>query len=439
MSWQIILFENAISNLNNNMKNILTVFVLTLAGLFISCSSMSQNRSVDFEHSKWSKVLKKAKKENKLIFVDCYTSWCGPCKMMAKNIFTQNHVADYFNTNFINYKIDMEKGEGPALKPGWEINAYPTFLVINSEGEVVHRVVGAYGADEFIGYIKEAQSEDKNYVALKKGYEAGKRDGEFMFSYLRSLRIANLDKEEAEKADAYISSLDKEDLLKKDNWNIVKYFMKNPNTNAFRFIVKSRNQLAKIVGVNEIDSKIFNTYNKKIEDYSYFYPGEGRVYDKMGFDKLVANLQNSNFDRAPELIAIALKNEYARLNDWKKYTYVVNAALDFALMAKNENEFKYFNSAASIIAKSAKNTELLKSALRWADYASTNEERVQYKSGYLATKANLLELVGNIDEAEATKSASKKADLKAEKDGTKIISIPAFKMGGMKPTKGKNK
>ena len=142
------------------MRNLLTVFVLALVGLFISTNSMAQNRSVEFEHSKWSKVLKKAKKSDKLIFVDCYTSWCGPCKMMAKDVFTQNHVADYFNANFVNYKVDMEKGEGPKLKPGWEINAYPTFLVINAEGEVIHRVVGAYGADEFIGYMKEAQSED---------------------------------------------------------------------------------------------------------------------------------------------------------------------------------------------------------------------------------------------------------------------------------------
>ena len=421
------------------MKNLLTVFVLALSGLFISTSSMAQNRSVEFEHSKWSKVLKKARKENKLIFVDCYTSWCGPCKMMTKDVFTQDHVADYFNTNFVNYKVDMEKGEGPELKPGWEINAYPTFLVINAEGEVVHRVVGAYDADEFISYMKEAQSDDKNYAALKKAYEAGKRDGEFMFSYLRSLRMANLDKEEAQKADLYISSLEKEDLLKKENWNIVKYFMKNPATDEFRFVVKSRKELANIVGEEEVNSKIYKTYNKKIEEYSYFYPGKGRVYDKAGFDALIVDLQNSNFDKASELIATALKNEYSRLNDWDKYAYVIDAAFDFSLMKDYDNKFSYFNGAASMIARASKDKAMLQRALRWADYASTNEDRVQYKSGYLATKANLLELVGNAEAAKATQSASKAADLKAEKEGTKIISIPAFRMGGMKPAKGKKK
>lgn len=412
------------------MRNLLTLFVLALSGLFISTATRAQNRSVEFEHTEWKKVLNKAKKENKLIFVDCYTSWCGPCKMMAKDVFTQDHVADYFNANFVNYKVDMEKGEGPTLKPDWKINAYPTFLVINSKGEVIHRVVGAYGADEFIEYMKEAQSEEKNFAALQKAYEAGQRDGEFMFSYLRSLRMANLDKEEAEKADSYIKSLKKTDLLKKENWNIIKYFMKNPLTDEFRYVVESRNQFSEVVGTDEIDSKIYNTYNKKIEDFSYFYPGEGRVYDKTGFDRMILDLQNSNFFRAPELIAIALNNEYARQNDWDKFAYVVDAALDFSLLQNNDNKFRYFDSAANIIAKASKNKNLLEKALRWADYASSNEIRPEHKSGYLATKAKVLELVGNAEEAKATKSASEKADKEAEEAGTKIISVPMMKMTG---------
>lgn len=412
------------------MRNLLTLFVLALSGLFISTATRAQNRSVEFEHTEWKKVLNKAKKENKLIFVDCYTSWCGPCKMMAKDVFTQDHVADYFNANFVNYKVDMEKGEGPTLKPDWKINAYPTFLVINSKGEVIHRVVGAYGADEFIEYMKEAQSEEKNFAALQKAYEAGQRDGEFMFSYLRSLRMANLDKEEAEKADSYIKSLKKTDLLKKENWNIIKYFMKNPLTDEFRCVVESRNQFSEVVGTDEIDSKIYNMYNKKIEDFSYFYPGEGRVYDKTGFDRMILDLQNSNFFRAPELIAIALNNEYARQNDWDKFAYVVDAALDFSLLQNNDNKFRYFDSAANIIAKASKNKNLLEKALRWADYASSNEIRPEHKSGYLATKAKVLELVGNAEEAKATKSASEKADKEAEEAGTKIISVPMMKMTG---------
>ncbi|PXY03207.1 hypothetical protein DF185_03750 [Marinifilum breve] len=419
------------------MKKVFTLMTVALMVLFQSGNVEAQNREVEFEHTSWKKVLKKAKKQDKLIFVDCYTSWCGPCKMMAKDVFTQDHVADFFNSNFVNFKIDMEKGEGPELKPGWKITAYPTFLVVNVKGEVIHRIVGAYGADEFIEYVKEAQTEDRNFKALLKAYETGKRDGEFMFSYLRALRLANLGKEEARKAKKYIASLAKDDLLKKENWNIIKYFMKEPLTDEFRFVLANRNRFAELHGQKEIDDKIYNTYSKKIESFQYFYPGKGREYDKAGFDRMIQDLQTSDFPKATELIAIALQNEYQRLNDWSRYATVVDGALDFALLKNYENQFRYFDSAASMIAKVTTDKDLLTRALRWATYAADKEGRVEHKSGYLATKAKLLELVGNAEAAKSAQMESDKADKAAEKAGTKIISIPAFKMGGMKPAKKK--
>ena len=73
-------------------------------------------------------MLEQAKKENKLIFMDCYTSWCGPCKMLAKEVFTDPDVAAFFNEKFVNAKVDMEKGEGPALKKQYGVNAFPTLF-----------------------------------------------------------------------------------------------------------------------------------------------------------------------------------------------------------------------------------------------------------------------------------------------------------------------
>jgi len=419
------------------MKKVFTLMAVALMVLFLSGNVEAQNREVEFEHTSWKKVLKKAKRQDKLIFVDCYTSWCGPCKMMAKDVFTQDQVADFFNSNFVNFKIDMEKGEGPELKPGWKINAYPTFLVINAKGEVIHRVVGAYGADQFIEYVKEAQTEDKNFAALSKAYETGKRDGEFMFSYLRALRLANLGKEEARKAKKYIASLTKDDLLKKESWNIIKYFMKEPLTDEFRFVLANRHRFTEIHGQKEIDDKIYNTYSKKIESFQYFYPGNGKEYDKAGFDRMIQDLQTSDFPKATELIAIALKNEYQRQNDWSKYATVIDGAMDFALLKNYENQFGYFDSAASMIANVTTDKELLTRALRWAIYAAEQEDRVEHKSGYLETKAKLLELVGNAEAAKTAKMESDKADKAAEKAGTKIISVPMMKMGGMKPAKKK--
>lgn len=97
---------------------------------------------IQFNSSAWADVLKKAKAENRLIFLDAYASWCGPCKMLQKNVFTQKEVGDYFNKRFINVKMDMERGEGPMLSQRYPLEAYPTLFFINGNGKVVKKVIG---------------------------------------------------------------------------------------------------------------------------------------------------------------------------------------------------------------------------------------------------------------------------------------------------------
>ncbi|MFN4256425.1 MAG: thioredoxin family protein, partial [Saprospiraceae bacterium] len=70
-------------------------------------------QGMNFEHGTWAEVLAKAKAENKPIFMDAYTVWCGPCKMMSNQTFPDAKVAELFNARFVNVKVDMEKGEGP--------------------------------------------------------------------------------------------------------------------------------------------------------------------------------------------------------------------------------------------------------------------------------------------------------------------------------------
>src|SRR3989304_5110710 len=99
--------------------------------LLLPAIFLGQNRSINFEHGAWKDILTKAKTEKKLIMLDAFTSWCGPCKWMAKNVFTNDTVADYYNATYVNAKIDMEKGEGIDLAKKYGVQAYPTFLFID--------------------------------------------------------------------------------------------------------------------------------------------------------------------------------------------------------------------------------------------------------------------------------------------------------------------
>src|ERR1043165_798064 len=105
---------------------------LFAAVLLYSGNMVAQKRKITFDSATFDQSLAKAKQENKLVFVDCMTSWCGPCKQMDKFVFTQDSVADFFNVKFVNLQLDMEKGEGPKLAKEFHVEAFPTFLLLNS-------------------------------------------------------------------------------------------------------------------------------------------------------------------------------------------------------------------------------------------------------------------------------------------------------------------
>ncbi len=102
----------------------------------------------------WASVLKKAQREGKPIFVDVYTVWCGPCKMMERNTFTQQEVYDIYNNNFINYKLNFETPEGQKLGAKYGISGVPVLLYFDSRGELLYRADGMQGKVEMIQYAK---------------------------------------------------------------------------------------------------------------------------------------------------------------------------------------------------------------------------------------------------------------------------------------------
>ncbi|MDR6919452.1 MULTISPECIES: thioredoxin family protein [Chryseobacterium] len=186
--------------------------IAILSSLFIGVLSWAQG--IKFEDSNFAAILAKAKKENKLVFIDAYASWCGPCKLMVKNIFPLQTVGDYYNSHFVNAKIDMEKGEGVGLAKKYNVKAFPTYLFINGDGEEVHRTLGYVEEKDFIQFAKDAEDPNKRLTSLKQKFEKGEKDPEFLKN-LASLTIYN-DAELAGKVlDRYFqqkTTLDQEDV-----------------------------------------------------------------------------------------------------------------------------------------------------------------------------------------------------------------------------------
>ena len=127
-------------------KKTLALLVL----LIMSTTFFLQAQDIKFDTGNWQNISNKAALADKIIFVDVYAVWCGPCKAMAKTVFTQPNVATHFNSHFINYKIDAEKGEGVPLAEKYGVTSFPTYLFIDSKGKLLHKVVGAMPAAQFI-------------------------------------------------------------------------------------------------------------------------------------------------------------------------------------------------------------------------------------------------------------------------------------------------
>lgn len=138
------------------MKNLLNITAgIALIILVVSGSGKAGNpteteKGIQFHKGSWNEAITIAQKENKLIFLDLSATWCGPCKSLKTNAFTNSEVAEYFNTNFINVELDGEKGEGATLVCKYDVKGYPTLLFINSNGKVVKEALGYQDAKDFL-------------------------------------------------------------------------------------------------------------------------------------------------------------------------------------------------------------------------------------------------------------------------------------------------
>ena len=218
------------------------LFVFVLMGWGIGTMAQEKDSTaggiVFMENQPWETVLQKAKEQNRLIFMDCYTVWCGPCKGLSQNVFPQKEVGDFFNANFVNAKYDMEKGDGKMLYEKYKahIIGFPTLLLIDQDGNVVHQMAGYQEPDALIAGMK-AGLEGKTLAAMEKKYEAGARDFETIRDYVAALRGA-FKQEEIQKVMAdYLPRIPVDSLLNKEIWDLVGTYVTDPYTDAYEFVL----------------------------------------------------------------------------------------------------------------------------------------------------------------------------------------------------------
>lgn len=401
---------------------------LGMLSFLIGAVATAQEVSIDFEKQpSWEDILIMAKNQNKPIFVDAYTTWCGPCKIMDRDVFTEENVVEYFNEKYINVKMDMEKGEGITLMKDWEVNAFPTLLYFDTEGTLTHRVVGAYDAADFLEYSKMALDKDKMALNLQKRYDAGERGGAFMYNYLLTLKLGYHEERGREVANSYLSNLTKRELLDAENWSVINEFMKDPTTKEFQYLLANIDRLRLLHDVEEVNNKFYNTIEKQIQ--SWFYWPDSVPFESEKETALIYFLQTSNYDGAPSLLSKLLINKYKRTNNNKQYLSTIDYSVEFNLINESSQIVNY----AKKIMSSFKDEQAWRKTLSWLKIAEEKETEVQHKPAIFKAKSKVFKKLGYNKEAQKSRLLAEKAEKQADAEGKKIKSVPAMKMMPMTP------
>jgi len=121
-------------------------------------NSTASGSEIQFQSGTWNQSLALAKKENKPIFLNISASWCGFCKRMKANVFTDIEVGKLYNSTFINVAVDGEKGDGIELAKKYGVKGYPTFVFLNPDGSLVYQTSGYHNPEKFFELGKNAIS-----------------------------------------------------------------------------------------------------------------------------------------------------------------------------------------------------------------------------------------------------------------------------------------
>ncbi|SHG64377.1 thioredoxin family protein [Pedobacter caeni] len=247
------------------MKRILVVIFSMVTGLTFG-------QGINFEDvPRWKDVLAKAKKEKKAIFVDSYTTWCGPCKQMDKDVFPVKEVGDFFNANFISFKLQMDKTPNDdAIKKGryadaamfektYQINSYPCYLFFDENGNLVHKAGGGgLKPADFIAIGKEALDPAQQMLSFKNRYIKGERSAEFILAYVRKLAAAG-DAQLTAVADDFLSL--QKDKFSLESIQLMMFMTTGSSSKYFMSLLKNKEKLATVIGKEKAAN-----YLKKVID-----------------------------------------------------------------------------------------------------------------------------------------------------------------------------
>lgn len=344
----------------------------------------AEAQGIEFLEGDWKAALAEAKKERKLIFVDAYAAWCGPCKRMAATVFTQKEAGDFFNQKFINFKIDMEKGEGPSFGQKYPVRAYPTLMFIDYDGQLVHQKVGAQSLTNLISLGETALSKVDRSQQFAEKYEKGDRSAALIYEYLLALNQAG-----------------------KPSLKIANEYLREPDGD----LASEKNVKIIFEALLQLDSRIYTLYDQHKSGIKALYSQE-KIDEKL----LAAGyrtLETAIIFESPEILGEAQRKIAAQCSEEIAHTFRIKSEVAYALANGDDKAYaaalKEYNKELAGKDNISEDYDILKEGLDRLGDKKVNKELVKLMetiTGYpdvtyqtWLTYAELLSKTGEIKEA----------------------------------------
>ena len=324
-------------------------------------------QGINFQNTSLKDILAKAKAEKKLVFLDAFAAWCGPCKMMEKNIFPLPAVSEYYNANFINARFDMEKGEGREIAMKYGVRSYPTFLFLNGDGEVVLKNYGYMGEQDFLTIAKEANQPKYRTSSNKELFEKGESNPEFLLNMM-SL-YAQSDYELAKKASERYFKVKNNQPLTKDELGMLLYFIKSPSDPNYQIFVAKKPEITKLMSediYNQFDTNIKIT--KILENA--LDQKTGTINDDEFFKNAIPLVGKTEAEIALNRMKVIIYPNSGKFAEYEK------AALSYYQNAENF-ESEELLKAAWIFSEFITTPSSLKKAEEWAEKSVMKSETAE--------------------------------------------------------------
>lgn len=286
-------------------------------------------QGIQWQTGSFESILDKAKAQKKLIYIDIYTTWCSPCKQMDAEVFTNPTVGKLFNENFINYKIDGEKGEGRDLVDYFELDSYPTSMFIDGDWNVVMKLEGFRPTERLLESAEQVKERGKISGSdddLEQAYSKGKRDAPFLYEYIKARAFQKLDN--GLLLDEYLTKITAEQLKSEKTEKLILENASLLRGRTFEYLMTRKNEL---IFERKIKGIISQNLNKAVNQKN----------EKMLNEVLTANGRLSKtFAEANEWNTEAKMNYFMLTNQPEKFFITADFFMETYILKKNITSFK---------------------------------------------------------------------------------------------------